>query len=118
MKVGIVGSRRRECEEDVRPLVRSLPREAVVVSGGAKGVDTWAVDEAMRLGMATEVFRPVKQGPGYGFVCKAMTDRNRRIAETVDVLYAFVASDRKGGAEQTVKLAGKLNVGKCSGRCP
>jgi predicted Rossmann fold nucleotide-binding protein DprA/Smf involved in DNA uptake len=110
MKIGIVGSRRRECEEEVRALIRSLPREAVIVSGGANGVDTWAVDEASRLGMATEVFRPVKQGPGYGFACKAMTERNRKIAESVDVLYAFVAPDRKGGAEQTVKFAGKLGV--------
>ncbi len=39
---------------------------------------------------------------------KAYYARNKKIAENVDVLYAFVAPDRKGGTENTIGYAEKL----------
>jgi len=108
--VGIVGSRRRRCEHEVRELVRSLPRNVVVISGGAKGPDNWAIDEAKKLGIKTIVLRPKKRGPGYGWACRAYTERNRKIADSVEILFAFVASDRRGGTEQTIKFAKRNGV--------
>jgi predicted Rossmann fold nucleotide-binding protein DprA/Smf involved in DNA uptake len=35
--------------------------------------------------------------------------RNKRIAEEADVIYAFVAPDRRGGTENTIKWAKQLN---------
>jgi hypothetical protein len=108
-KIGIVGSRHRECEEKVRELVRSLPRETVVVSGGCRsGADHWAEDEAKLCGLETSILRPVMKGKSRGHFCGADRERNREIAETADIVYAFVADDRKGCTEQTVAYAKKL----------
>lgn len=109
-RYGIVGSRRRECEAEVRSLVRSFPKGSIVVSGGASGPDYWAEDEANKLKLATIIFLPNKKGSGYQMACRAFTERNKMIAESVDVLYAFVATDRKGGTEQTIKFAKKAGV--------
>ena len=110
MKVGIVGSRRRRCRDEVRRLVSSLPMDALVISGGCRGVDIWAVQCAADRGMRTEVYYPVKLGPGYGWACRSHAERNSRAADAVDVLHAFVAPDRKGGTEQTIGHA--LRAGK------
>jgi len=48
--VAIIGSRRRKDEEVIRAFVRSLPSDTIVVSGGAKGVDQWAENEAIKRG--------------------------------------------------------------------
>jgi predicted Rossmann fold nucleotide-binding protein DprA/Smf involved in DNA uptake len=109
-RCGIVGSRRRECESEVRDLVRSFPKETIVVSGGARGPDAWAEDEAKKLKLATVIFLPSKKGTGYQMACRALTERNKMIAQSVDILYAFVAPDRKGGTEQTIKFAKKAGV--------
>jgi len=108
--VGIVGSRRRQCEEEVRALVRSLAPSVTIISGGAKGVDSWAADEAKRLGIPLKVFLPQKKGPGYGWACRAYSERNKKIAYSVDILYAFVSEDRKGGTEQTIRYARKRGI--------
>ncbi|MHC1744874.1 MAG: hypothetical protein AB9873_17855 [Syntrophobacteraceae bacterium] len=89
MRVGIVGSRVRDCEGAVRELVRSLPAGTVVVSGGARGVDQWAADEAKRCGLEVVELKPEGVGTGYYQACRGYTTRNRLIAESVDVLYAF-----------------------------
>lgn len=39
----------------VRALIRALPKDTVVVSGGARGVDQVAADEALRCGLATDI---------------------------------------------------------------
>lgn len=82
MRIGIIGSRRRHCEGQVRRPVRSLPVDVTLVSGGCRGPDRWAVEEAKIKGMKTEIHRPQPQGPGYGFFCQAARERNRKIAET------------------------------------
>lgn len=110
MKIGIVGSRRRQCEEAVRELVRNLPAGSTVVSGGCRGVDSWAEDEAVKVGLAVEIHRPQKEGTRYVDACRAYSERNRKIAESADILYAFVASDRKGGTEQTIRFARKAGA--------
>lgn len=110
MRVGIVGSRRRQCSEEVEALVGTLPADAVVVSGGCRGVDTWAVEAAKARGLQTEVFSPQPKGPGYKWMCRAYTERNKKIAESVDVLHAFPSADRKGGTEQTIRFAEKRGV--------
>jgi len=51
MKVAIVGSRHYPNLERVRKYVRKLSPNDTIVSGGAKGVDQTAEDEARKLGM-------------------------------------------------------------------
>lgn len=56
--VAIVGSRDFKNLEAVRRFVRSLPEDACIVSGGARGVDQAAEDEALRRGLAVRSYRP------------------------------------------------------------
>ena len=111
MKIGIVGSRKRDCEQEIRELVNSLAPDDIVVSGGCIGPDLWAEEAAKNRGILTLVFLPVlpaKNTPLYEFT-KAYYARNQEIAQAVDVLHAFVSPDRRGGTEHTIKCAKKLN---------
>ena len=56
----IVGHRLYPYAEHVKELVRRLPRDTIVVSGGALGPEAWAEREAIKLGLPTSVvFKPV-----------------------------------------------------------
>lgn len=110
MKVGIVGSRRRYDKESVIKLVDSLNENDIVVSGGCRGVDTWAEERAQERRLQVVVFRPKLLGvKNKGDMIKCFYARNQQIAECCDVLYAFVAPDRCGGTENTIKYALDLN---------
>ena len=56
MNIGIVGSRRRLDKQSVLNLVDNLPKDAIVISGGCIGVDTWAVERAKQRGLKVQVF--------------------------------------------------------------
>ena len=110
MKYAIVGSRKRNDEEIIREFVRNLPCDSIIVSGGCRGVDTWAIDEAEKCGLETIVFLPDLSGCKKRFeFAKAYYSRNQQIAEFCDILVAFVSADRKGGTEDTIKKAARLN---------
>lgn len=115
IKIGIVGSRRRNDELNVKFLVRKLYEKygnrLVIVSGGAKGIDTFAENEARKLGIKVKIFRPDLTNVNSRWeVIKRYYDRNREIAlYSEDGIYAFVSPDRKGGTENTIKHAKKLN---------
>lgn len=67
MKVGVVGSRKGVDRERVQRFLHSLHRkypDAIVVSGGAKGVDAWAEEEWMSLGGRVISFRVICPQPG------------------------------------------------------
>ena len=113
MNVGIVGSRRWKSRATVENLVNTLPADTTVVSGGARGVDSWAVECARKRGLKVVEFLPVfPENVGFSRweYTKAYYARNRQIAEHSHVVYAFVASDRKGGTENTIKHAKELGV--------
>jgi len=111
MRIGIVGSRRREDKENVEDLVDTLDENDVVVSGGCKGVDTWAEKRAIERGLEVDIYEPDFDGcDEYYDYCQAYYDRNREIVKNSDVIYAFVAEDRTGGTENTIKHAEELGV--------
>lgn len=66
MKLAIVGCRNwgddpSEVEAFIRARIRKdleMFRPEEVISGGARGVDTWAVEEAKAMGIPTHVIRP------------------------------------------------------------
>ena len=112
MNIGIVGSRRWKNREDIEDLVNTLAADTTVVSGGARGVDTWAATAALQRGLKVVEFLPElppNGSPKWEYT-KAYYARNRQIAEYCDVVYAFVASDRKGGTENTIKHAKELGT--------
>ena len=118
MKIGIVGSRRRDEQDDFLAVAKALQsllelklqpnEEVILVSGGCpKGGDRFAEDLAKQLGYEM-VIHPAdwkRYGRGAGFV------RNTDIAAGSDYLIACVAPDRKGGTEDTVrKFCKKLGL--------
>ena len=119
MNVGIVGSRRWKSRATVESLVNTLPADTTVVSGGASGVDSWAAEFARKRGLKVVVFLPdlptvpaswtANGNPRWEYT-KAYHARNRQIVEHSHVVYAFVAPDRKGGTENTIKQAKELGV--------
>jgi hypothetical protein len=110
VKLAIVGSRYdpRKTPKDVidraeaavREYVRTLPEGTVVVSGGAMGVDSWAVDEAIYCGLQI-----IKHLPDYrtysGVVAPIM--RNTLIAKECDELIAFWDGKSKGTMDTVYK---------------
>ena len=112
VKVGIVGSRRWHNREMVEALVEEFPVDTTIVSGGCRGVDSWAAEAAARRGLGVIVHVPdlPSSGSPYWEFTKAYHARNLKIAEDSDIIYAFVAADRKGGTENTIKHAQKLGI--------
>jgi len=110
-KFAIVGSRRYQNESAVRKLVRDLAskhQEIMIVSGGARGPDTWAENEAESLGIPCISYRAFKVGKWdapdweWGFILRG---RNSSVVELADEIHAFVAPNRKGGTEDTISKA-------------
>lgn len=99
-RVAIVGSRDWPDVEAVRRYVDSLPKETIIVSGGAPGVDTIAADAAEARGLPVVVFRADwdRHGKAAGFL------RNRQI---VDYAHRVVAFRHKmsRGTGHTIQLA-------------
>tara|TARA_Y100000310_G_C20226768_1_gene598328 strand:- start:247 stop:606 length:360 start_codon:yes stop_codon:yes gene_type:complete len=112
MRIGIVGSRRWHDRKAVEELVNVLPLNCTIVSGGCDGVDTWAKEAADMREMDVIEYLPnlPPDGSPHWEFTKAYHARNRQIAENIDVLYAFVAEDRRGGTENTIKHALALDV--------
>lgn len=110
--IGIVGSRRRNSHEDKEKLIAALDNYVKdigvsykIVSGGCPiGADRFAEEIAKARGLTITIHYPdwTSLGKVAGFA------RNTKIAEDCDVLIAVVASDRKGGTEDTVTKALKL----------
>lgn len=108
-KIGIVGSRRRKDKQSVTDLVNRLSLNNIVISGGCRGVDTWAEEAAVSRGMRVMVFKPDLSGCVYKWqYTERYYERNQKIAEECDILIAFVSPDRKGGTENTIKAAQRL----------
>ena len=108
-KIAVVGSRRRLDKEKVYALIESLNKTDTVISGGCEGVDTWAIEKAQELGLNYQVITPSLRGlTDYFEICEAYYRRNKFIADNCDIMYAFVAKDRKGGTENSIKWAKQL----------
>lgn len=99
-RVGIVGSREFPDRHAVEQLVASLPEEVVVVSGGARGVDTWAIEAAKRRDMRTLVLPADWQRYGKS----AGMRRNTELVRIVNIVHAFW-DGKSRGTQHTIELA-------------
>jgi len=115
LRIGIVGSRNFGDLSRVSSLVEAL-HEAygdgiVIVSGGARGVDKTAVDTAKRLKIEYKEHLP---DPNVKPFVKAANDRNTKIVEDSDKIYAFwsVNKESTGTVDTMYKalMAGKLEI--------
>jgi len=106
VKVAIVGSRSYPHPESVRQFVQQLAEkypDAIVVSGGARGVDSIAEEEAERSGLDTLIFPAdwETHGKRAGFL------RNRDIVSAADLVVAFWDGSSKG-TQHSFDLAAEL----------
>lgn len=95
LKIAIVGSRTRDCRDAVRELVYSLDSNVTIVSGGARGVDSYAVEFAIERGMAVLEFRPkITPNMDYRAICAELFRRNGDIARAADICFAFPDAEK------------------------
>lgn len=108
MKVAIVGSREFPDLDMVRRYVMELPHDTIIVSGGAKGVDSVAVKSAEILGMEVIVHLPDwSKGKGAGFA------RNTLIIDDADLIRAFwdgVSHGTYDSIKKTLKAGKNLDL--------
>ena len=109
MKLAVVGSRDYHDEKRVRRFIRRVAEkrpDTVIISGGARGVDTWAVDEACKMGLKTEVLKA--DWDRYGR--SAGMRRNGELVELADKVKAFWDGSSRGTLNtiNRAKKAGKL----------
>lgn len=104
MKVAIVGSRDYPDLQAVIDYVMALPEHDKVISGGARGVDTVAVETALkyRYDLDVEVFPALWEFHGK----KAGMMRNIDIVNAADRVVAFW-DGKSSGTGHTIRLARK-----------
>jgi len=102
MKIGVIGSRDYQYWELVLEFMDRLPTDTILVSGGARGVDTLAEVRANENGLQKLIYRAnwQKQGRAAGFV------RNEYIIENSEWVVAFW-DGRSKGTEYSIRLADK-----------
>ncbi len=103
--IAVVGSRAFPNESVVETFVHALPRNAVVVSGAAKGVDTWAEEAARAAGLKTLIFHADWEGLGR----RAGPLRNEEIIKHAERLVAFWDGDSRGTLNAII-LAGEKGI--------
>ena len=108
MKIAVVGSRNYPYERLVRGFIQRVAAkdpETVIVSGGARGVDSWAADEARKCGLIVEEHIPDWEADGRraGFL------RNATIVARSEVIVAFWDGESRGTLDtiQKTQRAGK-----------
>lgn len=108
MKLAIVGTRNNVItfDEFRRMVVSSVKQSEVteIVSGGAKGIDTYAEKLAEEWGVPCTVFKP--EYSRYGRVAPLL--RNTQIVERADVVLAF-PKPTSTGTFDSIRKAKKLN---------
>ena len=106
MRIGIVGSRRRADRGTVVACIAELAPETVVVTGGARGPDRWAETAARARGLGVVVHKPdLGEVRTRWRVIDCYYARNQAIVDGSDRIIAFVAPERTGGTEDTIRRA-------------
>lgn len=120
VKVGVVGSRRRDTIADkiivrnaIKYLMKKDPEVTIhLVSGGCPlGADRFAEEVAEELGLNITIHYPDKsklEAQERWAYAKINFARNTLIAEDCDMLVALPAPDRTGGTENTIATAKKI----------
>ena len=93
MRIIFSGSRRWDNRKVVKRVIKSLPKNSVVVHGGAPGLDSIAHSLALKYGLALEVHHAEGGRGGRA----AGPKRNQQMIDAgADTVYAFPVSESKG----------------------
>jgi len=111
MKVAIIGSREKYLADpaavrnQVLAFVINLPRDTTIVSGGARGVDSYAAEAARIAGLTFELL--LADWDKYGKSAGAI--RNKLVIDAADRIVAFWDGESPGtyNALKQAKAAGK-----------
>lgn len=113
LKIGIVGARDWTQEKQIEWFIKDLPQNVLIVSGGAKGVDSMAINFAKKYGLQTKEFLPdfsdLPVNANKIDYTKRYYERNQKIVDEVNFLVAFVNKDT-GGTWDTIKRATKKKI--------
>jgi len=103
-RVAIVGSRDFPSQYIVERFIYKLPEHWVIISGGARGVDTFVEKTALHHHRDMIVYKPdwAKFGKNAGFM------RNNTIVRDADMVVAFHHNNSKG-TKHSIQLAKYLN---------
>lgn len=106
MNVAIVGTREPKISyEKFKTLVSAhVSQGDIIVSGGAKGIDSYARRYAEESNLELHEYKPDYKKYGRG----APLVRNTTIVDDCDVLLAF-PSEKSRGTYDTIRKANKLN---------
>jgi len=105
MRIAIVGSRAFQNCDVVSGFVGRLPKGSIVISGGAKGVDSWAAKAAREAGLETLVLEADWERHGRS----AGPIRNHEIVKRSDEVAAFWDGSSRGTLN-TVALAVRESI--------
>lgn len=93
MKLAIVGTtanltedEQRVMKQEITIVLKKYPSDTIIISGGAKGVDTFALEIAKDMGFKTLEYKPEKE------IWEFYKKRNLQIANDCDELYCFSVS--------------------------
>ncbi|MBO4811735.1 MAG: DNA-processing protein DprA [Prevotella sp.] len=104
MKLAIVGTRNPSVPYDEWKKLFSIENVTEIVSGGAKGIDTYAEQLALESNIKLKVFKPDYKKFGRN----ATILRNNEIAEYCDRVIAFPSTESRGTYD-TIKKARMMN---------
>jgi len=106
MRVAVVGSRRRADRKTIEARIAELAPGTVVITGGARGPDRWAQQAARARGLEVIVHLPDLDGIRARWqAAERFYTRNQHLVDDSDEVIAFVAPDRTGGTEDTIRRA-------------
>ena len=98
MRVAVIGSRDYQHLDVVKMYVNDLAEGVIVVSGGARGVDTAAHEAAKARGLTSKIYlADWSKGKGAGFA------RNSEIVKNSDLVVAFWDGTSKGTLDTVMK---------------
>lgn len=109
MKIAVVGSREFPDLPWVERFVNDVPGDTIIISGGARGVDTTAELAAKKRGLKVWVRRPDYERFGKGATFK----RNLQIVEDADLVVVFWDGKSRGTVntmEHAKRLGKPMNV--------
>lgn len=104
-RVAIVGSRDFSALGLVKDFINKLPKNTIVVSGGARGVDITAESMARKIGLEVQIYPAQWSTLGR----KAGYARNETIVANSDEVVAFY-DGKSRGTRHTINLAIKAGI--------
>ena len=107
LKIAIVGNRLFTKFELVEAFLNTLNPNVTIISGGAKGVDTRAIESAKKRGLKTKEYLPdFTDCTSKHQRIKAYYSRNQKVVDSADQIAAFVVQNT-GGTWDTIHRAQK-----------